>query len=206
MKVLKKGSRGAEVIALQKRLNLVADGIFGALTEEAVMEFQHAHSLAADGIVGSKTWKALGLAQVTRRISEIIVHYTATPEGEDFTVRQIRQMHLARGFSDIGYHWLVGRDGSIFRGRDESISGAHCKGHNTISIGVSYVGGCPARSTKNWANIGLDTRTPAQKQALIRLIKDIKRRYGSAVTVHGHREFANKPCPGFDAKEEYKNL
>ena len=70
-----------------------------------------------------------------RNIKEIIVHCSATPEGEDFTVEQIRKMHLARGFSDIGYHYVIYRDGSIHKGRDEAKSGAHCTGHNTISIG-----------------------------------------------------------------------
>ena len=46
-----------------------------------------------------------------RKINEIIVHCSATPEGKDFTVQQIRQWHLQRGFSDIGYHYVVYRDG-----------------------------------------------------------------------------------------------
>lgn len=207
MTTLKKGSRGEEVKALQKKLNLVADGIFGVLTEEAVKEFQRAHGLAADGIVGAKTWAALGVVSpaATRYVDKIIIHYTATPQGEEFSNAQIKASHLARGFSDIGYHYVIGLNGEVRPGRSEAVVGAHCTGHNTRSIGVCYVGGCPPRSVKNWQNIGLDTRTPAQKAALLKLLKELKQRYPNA-TIHGHREFANKPCPGFDANAEYKYM
>lgn len=205
MTTIKKGSRGEDVKTLQRRLNLIADGIFGKLTDEAVREFQKSHGLSVDGIVGPKTWAALGIGNAKRNVDEIIIHYTATPEGEDFTNAQIKASHLARGFSDIGYHWIIGPNGEIRKGRDERLAGAHCKGHNTRSIGISYVGGCPPRSVKGWRDIGKDTRTPAQKAALIKLIKEVKDRYPNA-SVHGHNEFANKPCPGFNAKEEYKNL
>ena len=88
MEVLKKGSRGNDVKTLQRLLHLYGDGIFGTLTEEAVKEFQEAHGLVADGIVGQKTWEALqngekGLVKSRRKITEIIVHCTATPEGKD---------------------------------------------------------------------------------------------------------------------------
>lgn len=139
-----------------------------------------------------------------RQIKEIIIHCSATPEGEDFTVDQIRRMHIARGFSDIGYHYVVYRDGSVHKGRPENISGAHCTGHNSISVGVCYIGGCPPRSEKDWMRRGKDTRTPAQKAALLTLVNDLKGRFPSA-TVHGHREFASKACPCFDAGAEYNS-
>lgn len=206
MTTIKKGSRGSDVKALQLKLNLMPDGIFGPLTEEAVREFQRANRLTVDGIVGPATWDKLGLTTTTinRKITEIIVHYTATPQGEDYTVDQVRQWHLARGFNDIGYHYLIGLDGKVSKGRDINIAGAHCTGHNTCSIGIAYVGGCPARSVKNWANIGLDTRTTAQKSALRTLLKQLRQQFGASI--HGHNEFASKPCPGFNAKEEYKDL
>lgn len=139
-----------------------------------------------------------------RKIKEIIIHCSATPEGEDFTVEQIRGMHLARGFSDIGYHYVVYRDGSVHTGRPEDIIGAHCSGHNALSIGVCYIGGCPPRSESDWMCRSKDTRTPAQKAALLTLINDLRDRYPGA-TVHGHREFANKACPSFDASAEYNS-
>lgn len=200
MDTLKLGSRGTDVITLQKKLNLHQDGIFGPLTEEAVKEFQKSNGLTVDGIVGAKTWAKLGVTSNKRNIKEIIVHCSATPEGKDFTVSDIKRWHLQRGFSDIGYHWVVYRDGTIVSGRPESISGAHCTGHNSISIGVCYIGGCASDG-----KTPKDTRTPAQKDALIKILKSLKSRYTKA-SIHGHREFANKACPSFDAKKEYSYL
>ena len=207
MQTIKRGSRGADVKMLQTKLNLYPDGIFGQLTEEAVKQFQREKGLTVDGIVGDNTWRALGFVISTnkRNIDEIIVHYTATPQGEEFSNAQIRASHLARGFADIGYHYVIGLNGEIRPGRSEAIAGAHCTGHNSRSIGVCYVGGCPPRSTPGWHTIGIDTRTPAQKEALLKLLKELKKRYPKA-SIHGHREFANKPCPGFDAKKEYANI
>ena len=135
-----------------------------------------------------------------RIINEIIIHCSATPEGKDYTVEQIRQWHKQRGFSDIGYHYVIYRDGSIHSGRPIERIGAHCLKHNAHSIGVCYIGGI-AKDGKT----PKDTRTDAQKESLIKLIKELKAKYPKA-TVHGHREYANKACPCFDAKSEYKNL
>lgn len=200
MDTLKLGSRGTDVITLQKKLNLHQDGIFGPLTKEAVKEFQKSNGLTVDGIVGAKTWAKLGVTSNNRNIKEIIVHCSATPEGKDFTVSDIKRWHLQRDFSDIGYHWVVYRDGTIVSGRPESISGAHCTGHNSISIGVCYIGGCAADG-----KTPKDTRTSAQKESLIKVLKTLKSKYPKA-SIHGHREFANKACPSFDAKKEYSYL
>lgn len=199
MTTLKRGSCGAEVKTLQGKLNLMADGIFGPLTEEAVKEFQKRKGLKADGVVGAQTWAALGIAQSKRKIDEIILHCTATPEGEEFSNAQIKQSHLARGFSDIGYHFIIGLKGEVRPGRPVAIAGAHCKGHNTRSIGISIVGGCPPRTTPGWRDKSKDTRTPAQEAALVKLVKEQLKQYPGA-TVHGHNEFANKSCPSFNVK------
>ena len=203
MKILKRPMKGYDVEVLQRALNIYPDGIFGKLTEEAVKEFQRAHGLEPDGIVGEATWAALGtlaLNKSKRSINEIIVHCTASYEGQPMTVEAIRRMHIReRGWSDIGYHYVVYLDGSIHEGRNVNISGAHCTGHNTHSIGVVYVGGL-LRNGK-----AADTRTPAQKAGLLKLLKELKRLYPKA-TIHGHREYANKACPCFDAKAEYKTL
>lgn len=136
-----------------------------------------------------------------RTINEIIVHCTATPEGRDCSVTQIDAWHRKRGFRCIGYHYVVYRDGSVHQGRLETEVGAHCQGHNASSIGVCYVGGCKADTSLTPA----DTRTPAQKAALAELIRRLKKKYPSA-TVHGHREFAAKACPCFDARIEYASI
>ena len=135
-----------------------------------------------------------------RIINEIIIHCSATPEGKDYTVEQIRQWHKQRGFSDIGYHYVIYRDGSIHSGRPIERIGAHCLKHNAHSIGICYIGG-----VSKDGKTPKDTRTDSQKESLIKLIKELKAKYPKA-TVHGHREYANKACPCFDAKNEYKNL
>lgn len=76
-----------------------------------------------------------------RPLNRIILHSTATPEGRDVTVEEIRDWHLARGWNDIGYHFVIYRNGTIKKGRDVSEQGAHTLGHNEDSIGIVYVGG-----------------------------------------------------------------
>ena len=145
MTTLRRGSRGAEVEQLQKKLNLAADGIFGAITEEAVKDFQKSKGLPSDGVVGAKTWAALGAAsaQSKRRITDIIIHCAATPEGRDVKTATIKSWHIAgRKWKDIGYHYVIELDGTVHVGRDESVIGAHTTGYNAHSIGVCYVGGC----------------------------------------------------------------
>ena len=198
--ILKLGSRGNEVKVLQEKLNLKADGIFGPLTEEAVKDFQRSNGLEVDGIVGVNTLSKLNLSVNKRTIKELIVHCSATPEGKDYSVDTIRQWHLQRGFSDIGYHYVIYRDGSIHIGRDESIIGAHCTGHNTNSIGVCYIGGCASDG-----KTPKDTRTTEQKQSLVKLLKELKTKYPQA-SIHGHRDFSSKACPSFDATKEYSSI
>lgn len=199
MTTLKIGSRGNDVKTLQSKLNLIPDGIFGKITEEAVKDFQKKNNLTVDGIVGDSTWNKLNVKN-NRIIKEIIVHCSATPEGKDFTVLDIKKWHLERGFSDIGYHYVVYRDGSINKGRDESKIGAHCTGHNSYSIGVCYVGGV-AKDGKT----AKDTRTDAQKKSLLSLLRNLKMKYPQA-SIHSHRDYANKACPSFDATKEYSSI
>lgn len=130
-----------------------------------------------------------------RTINEIIVHCSATPEGRNVTVKDIDTWHRQRGFRCIGYHYVIYLDGSVHAGRPESQVGAHCLGHNSHSIGVCYIGGV-AKDGKT----PKDTRTDAQKESLIKLIKELKAKYPKA-TVHGHREYANKACPSFDVQK-----
>ena len=135
-----------------------------------------------------------------RNINKIIVHCSATPEGKAFSVDDIRRWHLQRGFADIGYHFVIYLDGSVHVGRALAKAGAHCKGHNAHSVGVCYIGGCEAHSQKP-----KDTRTEEQKRSLVRLITELRQQFPNA-SVHGHREFANKACPSFNARDEYKDL
>ena len=135
-----------------------------------------------------------------RTINKIIIHCSDTPEGRETTVEDIRRWHLARNFVDIGYHYVIYIDGSIHQGRKEDVVGAHCTGYNANSIGICYVGGRD-KAMKEYK----DTRTEAQKASLLSLIKELKKKYPGA-KVYGHKDFAAKACPCFDAKSEYAKL
>ena len=135
-----------------------------------------------------------------RNINKIIIHCSATPEGKNFTVKQIDACHRQRGFNGIGYHFVIYLDGSIHVGRALAKAGAHCKGYNAHSIGVCYIGGVASDG-----KTPKDTRTDAQKASLVKLITELRQQFPNA-SVHGHREFANKACPCFDARKEYKDL
>lgn len=135
-----------------------------------------------------------------RAIKKIIVHCADTPEGRDDRAADIKRWHTEeRGWSDIGYHYVVDLDGTIEPGRPIEKAGAHCTGHNADSIGVCYIGGCDKKMQPK------DTRTDAQKASLLLLLKYLVAKY-PGVTIYGHRDFANKSCPSFDAKKEYEEL
>lgn len=133
-----------------------------------------------------------------RKIDTIIIHCTATEAGADFSAADVDRWHRAKGWRSIGYHYLVKLDGTVETGRGEELVGAHCLGKNATSIGVCYVGGLKAGKP-------VDTRTPAQRIALRRLIAELAARYPSA-EIHGHNEFARKECPCFNAYAEYAEL
>jgi len=135
-----------------------------------------------------------------REINKIIVHCSATREGENFEVAEIRKWHLARGFNDIGYHFYIDLYGEIHKGRDISKIGAHCKGHNRNSIGICYCGGVEADG-----KTPKDTRLECQKESLIAVLRTLKAMYPNAV-IHSHNDFANKACPSFNATKEYENI
>jgi N-acetyl-anhydromuramyl-L-alanine amidase AmpD len=146
-----------------------------------------------------------------RKIDTIIIHATASRDGIHQTVDQIRQMHIKeRGFSDIGYHYIIYLDGTINQGRNIESIGAHCTGHNKTSIGIAYVGGTDKDGKPK------DTRTPEQKEALKIIVNNLVKEYGIKI-VKGHRDFSPdldgdgnierfewiKSCPCFEVSEEF---
>ncbi|MEJ6791980.1 MAG: N-acetylmuramoyl-L-alanine amidase [Lacinutrix sp.] len=135
-----------------------------------------------------------------RTINKIIIHCSATPECRDVSPEEVTRWHVEeRGWSDVGYHFIITIDGVVHSGRPIERQGAHAKGHNSDSIGVCYIGGMDSemKSAK-------DTRTYEQKESLVNLICELKDTYGG--TVYGHRDFSNKECPSFDATKEYENI
>ncbi len=141
----------------------------------------------------------MGRGKNMRKINKIILHCTATPEGRDHSVAEIRRWHRQRDWEDIGYHFFIRLDGRIEKGRPIEKIGAHVRGYNRNSIGIVYVGGCDKKMRPK------DTRTIAQKQAIIALVSMLKSQYPNA-TVHGHSEFSNKACPCFDVKKEFRSF
>ena len=135
-----------------------------------------------------------------RDINKIILHCSATREGQDISTETIRGWHVnERGWSDIGYHFVVLLDGTVDKARPVERQGAHVRGHNKGSIGICYIGGCDSDMNPK------DTRTDLQKESLTELISYLMDSYEDA-TLHGHNEFSSKACPSFNVKEEYKEL
>lgn len=136
-----------------------------------------------------------------RRITLIIIHCSATREGKSLSVDDCRYDHIRhRGFSDIGYHFYVTRDGEIHRGRALDTVGAHCKNHNRYSIGICYEGGLSA------GGIPQDTRTLKQKGAILALLRELRRIYPAALIVGHHDLDPHKSCPCYDAAHEYHGV
>lgn len=135
-----------------------------------------------------------------RPVTEIIVHCSATEAGKDFRADDIRRWHVkGNGWKDIGYHFVIDIDGTIEVGRPMAQKGAHTANHNEKTVGICYVGGLKYGKPA-------DTRTEAQKRSLRSLIQVMKSCFPDIAKVSGHRDYANKACPCFDAHAEYDIL
>ena len=135
-----------------------------------------------------------------RKITLLIIHCSAVKPNQTSSAAQIDEWHRARGYPNgIGYHYVIRRDGSIEKGRPESMMGAHVKDHNRHSIGICYEGGLNAEGNPE------DTRTPEQKATLRALLEELHKSYPRALIV-GHNTFANKACPCFRPEFEYADL
>lgn len=200
MRLIQRGSRGDDVKKWQDFIDVEADGIFGNGTTKGTIEWQETNGLVADGIVGKLSVKKAEeqgfekQTEYTRNVNEVIVHITAS--NDNATVADIKAGHIARGFSDIGYHWIVDREGIVHKGRSESIIGSHVAGYNTDTIGISYI----ARGSDSDQN-GTYGRymTDIQRSALERQIAVILKRYGLTIKdVSGHNQYnLGKACPCF---------
>lgn len=135
-----------------------------------------------------------------RNITHLVVHCTATPQSA--TVESIkRYWKEEKGWKSPGYHFMIDPKGTVHNLLDIADISNGVKGHNASIINICYIGGVDG------SNKPLDNRTPAQKAALISKLKELKKRFPSAI-IQGHRDFAgvSKACPSFDAKREYANL
>lgn len=151
------------------------------------------------------------------KIDAIVIHCSATRAGQDVRAADIDKWHKERGFSRIGYNYVIDLDGTVEVGRPLTMDGAHCNtaglsglSYNKHSIGICYVGGLDAFGNP------ADTRTPEQKLALANLVYKLMEEY-PIVEVIGHRDASPdkngdgvisrnewiKQCPCFDVKSEF---
>lgn len=142
----------------------------------------------------------------------VVIHCSATKPGQDVNAEAIRKMHLRRGWSDIGYHFIVLPDGTIEKGREVFRRGAHVRGYNTNSLGICYVGGLDKNGNAS------DTRTIYQQSSILKLLGALKVVFPELSRITGHRGLSPdkdgdgvvekhewlKECPCFDAESEYK--
>jgi len=142
-----------------------------------------------------------------KTVDTIFVHCAATRpewyEGRTLTdkVAEIRRWHVeGNKWRDIGYHWIIDRDGSIAKGRDESEVGAHVAGRNTGSLGICLIGGFGSNEKDPFEK----NFTPAQDKALRALIEEIQGR-AAIKHIRGHNEVAAKACPGFQVSRWFKH-
>lgn len=136
-------------------------------------------------------------------VTEIILHCADTrPDwmaGRSIAekVAEIRRWHVQqRGWRDIGYHWVIDRDGKVALGRKETEIGAHVEGHNRGTIGICLLGGYGASADDPFEK----NFTFAQRGAVLNLLDEIKGR-AAIRRVSGHNDYAAKACPGFGINE-----
>ena len=123
----------------------------------------------------------------------IVVHCSATTADQDVGAEEIRQWHVKeRGWTDIGYMYIIRRNGAREAGRPEWAIGAHVVGFNRDSVAVCLVGGADShrRGENNFA--------PAQWETLAVIVRELLAKYPDVL--RGHRDFPNvaKECPSFD--------
>lgn len=146
-----------------------------------------------------------------RRTDYIVVHCSATPPGSDIGADEIDDWHRNRGWSGIGYHAVIRRDGTVEFGRHFDEAGAHVKGQNYRSVGVCMVGGVDDRGDAQ------DNFSQAQFESLRATIAFLERAYPDASVV-GHRDLSPdldgdgiidrsewlKECPSFEVAEKLR--
>lgn len=147
-----------------------------------------------------------------REVAAIVVHGAWTPPTLDIGAAEIREWHKAKGWSDIGYHFVIRRDGTWEVGRPVERGGAHVAGHNEDTIGVCLVGGkdsvpiVGAESEMAKQDLQWEFNyTHQQIETLWREVMELKAKYG-ATDILGHRDFrgVTKRCPGFDVRAFFK--
>ena len=123
--------------------------------------------------------------ELLKEIKYLVVHHS---QRDIDSTKEIKKRHLKRGWEDIGYHFVINKNGKISKGRNKKYVGAHVKGHNKNSLGICLIG-------------NLDENLPTRKQleALIKFLTKLAKKYKiPQQNILGHREFpgVTKTCPG----------
>lgn len=126
----------------------------------------------------------------------LIIHCSATSPKVDVGVKEIRKWHQRRGWRDVGYHYIIRRNGEVEQGRPENRTGAHARGYNRGSLGICLVGGVDKYNDpeKNY--------TRKQWDSLLALVWGLHEQYPKA-EILGHRDLPGvaKACPCFSVKD-----
>lgn len=148
-----------------------------------------------------------------KSVKHLVVHCSATPTSRDIGVAEIRAMHLRQGWEDVGYHYVIRRNGKVEKGRSDVSAGAHVKGHNQTSLGICLVGGVKPDMTAE------TNFTKEQWNALRALLQKLTLKYPSAKVV-GHRDLSPdrngdgkvtpgewvKDCPTFNVRDWWASI
>jgi len=141
--------------------------------------------------------------KLRQRTTAIAIHCSATKPTQDIGAREIRQWHVRDNeWADIGYHYVIRRDGTIETGRPDDVLGAGIKDHNAETLHICLVGGLTAEGKAG--KVFSDTFTDAQEISLFHLIAAMEEKYPDATgNVLGHRDFPRvaKDCPCFDVRK-----
>ena len=132
-----------------------------------------------------------------RNINYIAIHCTATqPESSIASIQNYWKNNL--GWKNPGYHYIIDRFGNVVNLLPIELVSNGVQGYNSQTINISYVGGIDKSGKPK------DTRTEAQKQSILKLLKELRVKFPKA-KIQGHRDFPNvkKACPSFEAKKEY---
>lgn len=128
----------------------------------------------------------------------IVVHCAATKPTMDIGLREIRQWHRQQGWLDVGYHFIIRRDGTVEKGRDVDVVGSHVKGYNSESLGICMAGGIDAKGKPE------NNFTPEQFASLSGLLFTLKEQFPEASTVGHHELDPGKACPSFNVQDWLK--
>lgn len=129
---------------------------------------------------------------------QIVIHHTGNPTDDDLSAEEIHESHLAQGWSGIGYHFVIRKDGAIEFGRPMDTIGAHAYGFNSHSIGIHVCG-----------NFEVAEPTPEQIESCATLVAWLADKYGIDIdtdTVVGHRDLMATACPGYTLYSQLQTI